>query len=241
MQPLLNLIIDAGNTRVKAATFSNTDLKEKYFFDNPEQVNHFLKNSRFENVIVSSVSTAANELLSATSAKNKKLIASINLKLPVSVSYETPTTLGIDRLAAACGALEIAPQQNCLIIDAGTCINYEFIDRQHVYHGGAISPGIHMRFKAMHTFTSRLPLVDSVNEVDLIGNSTEACLQSGVMHGVRAEVDGIIDLYREKYPDISVILTGGDGIFFENKLKHSIFAAPDLVLRGLNRILLHNV
>lgn len=241
MQPLLNLVIDAGNTRIKAATFSNTELREKYFFDTRDQAFGFLKKFTFQNIIVSSVTATANELLSATQAENKKLIASVDLQLPVSVSYTTPHTLGIDRVAAVCGALEMVPQQNCLIIDAGTCINYEFLDRHSCYHGGAISPGIQMRFKAMHTFTQRLPLVEALNEVDLIGNSTVACLQSGVMHGVLAEVNGIIDLYKEKYPDIAVIITGGDSIFFENKLKHSIFAAPDLVLRGLNRILLHNV
>jgi type III pantothenate kinase len=237
----LSLVIDAGNTRIKTATFLKAQLIEKKNFDSADQAIHTLKKADYENVIISSVRDATDELFKDIQPKNKKLIASVNLSLPVSLSYATPATLGFDRIAAACGALEIFPSRDCLVIDAGTCINYEFLDKTGVYHGGAISPGIHMRFKAMHTFTQRLPLVQAISDVELTGASTEACLQSGVVNGVRAEVDGIIDLYKEKYPDIGLILCGGDGPFFENKLKHSIFAAPDLVLSGLNRILLHNV
>jgi len=241
MQPLLNLVIDAGNTRVKAATFSQSELVEKYFFDSNEHLLNLLKKQEYENIIVSSVSLDENDLLQQLNAKNKKLTASASLPLPITIDYATPKTLGIDRIAAACGAMDIFPNQHRLVVDVGTCINYEFLDRNDIYHGGAISPGIQMRFKAMHTFTERLPLVEAADNVVLTGNSTMACLQSGVMHGVFAEVDGIIDRYKEKYPDIQAILCGGDSSFFENKLKHSIFAAPNLVLRGLNRILLYNV
>ena len=144
-------------------------------------------------------------------------------------------------MAAACGALEIFQDQNCLVIDAGTCINYEFLDKQANYHGGAISPGIQMRFEAMHKFTARLPLLKEISKTDLVGNSTESCMKSGVINGVLAEVNGIIDQYNQKFPRLRVILCGGDAHFFENNLKPPIFVAPDLVLHGLNRILLHNV
>lgn len=241
MKSLLNLVIDAGNTRIKVASFFQTELIDKKLFDCLEDAHDFLRHASCENVIVSSVSNDVREITAGVTAKNKKLVASIDLSLPVSIAYKTPQTLGIDRIAAACGAHGIFPFHNCLVIDAGTCINYEFIDQTATYHGGAISPGIHMRYKAMHTFTKRLPLVEAVNNINLTGSSTETCLQSGVMHGVWAEVNGIIDQYKEKYPDMKVILCGGDSVFFENKLKHSIFAAPDLVLGGLNRILLQNV
>ena len=241
MQPLLNLVIDVGNTRIKAATFLATRLVEKQSFDSLQQASEFLTKSQYENIILSSVSGSSPDLLDGLHAKNKKLTASVNLLLPLTISYTTPGTLGIDRLAAVCGAIEMLPYQDTLVIDAGSCINYEFVDNHNVYHGGAISPGIQMRFKAMHTFTGLLPLVGPEKDVNLIGNSTESCLQSGVMFGVFSEVDGIIDRYKRKYPGMNVILCGGDSILFENKLKHSIFAAPDLVMRGLNRILLHNV
>ena len=241
MQSLLNLVIDVGNTRIKAAAFSGKELVEKHLFDSSDQVHDFLKGSTYNNVIVSSVRNAPEELLGLVNAQNKKLIVSRQLHLPVIILYTTPDTLGIDRLAAACGAVDMFPNRDCLVIDAGTCINYEFVDKVGNYYGGAISPGIQMRFKAMYTFTERLPLVDAVNEPDLTGGNTIACMQSGVINGVVAEADGIISQYKEKYPNIAVVLCGGDGIFFENKLKHSIFATPDLVLRGLNLILLHNV
>ena len=155
--------------------------------------------------------------------------------------YTTPATLGVDRIAAICGAIEIFPQQNCLVVDAGTCINYEFLDAALNYHGGAISPGIQMRFDALHKFTARLPLIKEFNKTELVGNSTESCMTSGVVNGVVAEVNGIIEKYAQKFPDLGVILCGGDAYFFENNLKQPIFAAPDLVLHGLNRILQHNV
>ncbi len=127
------------------------------------------------------------------------------------------------------------------MVDAGTCINYEFIDKNGHYLGGAISPGVTMRFEAMHKFTARLPLVHLNNNVLMIGNSTETCMQSGVLHGALAEVDGTIEKYIANYPGLVVILCGGDAAIFENRLKHRIFVAPDLILKGLNSILLYNV
>jgi type III pantothenate kinase len=137
--------------------------------------------------------------------------------------------------------LDLFPKANCLVVDAGTCITCEFIDSQGKYWGGAISPGLSMRFKAMNTFTARLPLVEPVDNPPLIGDSTVSSMQSGVIHGVVDELDGAIKRYSEKFDDLKVILTGGDCRFFENKLKASIFAVPELVLRGLNSILLYNI
>ncbi len=147
----------------------------------------------------------------------------------------------MDRLAGVCGAIELFKETDTLVIDAGTCITYDFVDKQKNYFGGSISPGLKMRFKAVHTFTAKLPLVDSANAVGLIGDSTESSIQSGVINGMIAEIEGIIMRYQDKYPGLRVILCGGDTAFFENKLKASIFAAPDLVLIGLNSILIYNV
>jgi len=191
--------------------------------------------------LVSSVNFDPTEILSWSSSAGKKIILTTSLSLPIKIAYATPQTLGVDRIAAACGASFLYPNEDCLVIDAGTCINYEFLDRNKIYHGGAISPGIFMRFEAMHSFTSKLPLVKSISKSNLIGDSTESCMQSGVMNGVLAEVNGIIKRYKDLYPNIRVILSGGDHSFFENNLKHPIFVAPDLVFDGLNGILLYHV
>jgi type III pantothenate kinase len=236
----MNLVIDCGNTRVKAATFREGSLQEKFFFSNVADLESFLSSRTFNNAIVSSVSRPAEEIIGLIAAEGKKLALTVHLPLPFKNEYATPSTLGVDRIAAVCGALEIYPNRNCLIIDTGTCFNYEFIDAKGHYLGGAISPGIHMRLEAMHKFTARLPLVTNNSDAPLIGNSTETCMQSGVTNGAIAEIEGIIYRY-SIYPNLGVILSGGDYSLFENKLKPSIFVAPELVLSGLNRILLHNV
>lgn len=235
----MNLVIDSGNTRFKVATFSGPLREGKYSFSNIEELKGFLNHQIFDNAIVSSVSLDGNEILRWIEATNKFLLTSM-LPLPIQIQYATPETLGVDRIAAVCGGLELFPERDLLVIDAGTCITYDFVDRQRSYGGGAISPGIEMRFEALHTFTERLPLVSKTGDLKLIGDSTETCIRSGVLNGVVAEMDGFIANYKELYPDLGVVLCGGDSFFFENKLKPTIFAAPDLVLSGLNRILLHN-
>jgi type III pantothenate kinase len=233
----MNLVIDSGNTRIKAALFNNTALVLKESFGNVADLNVFLKSVEFTHVLVSSVSTNPQEILTIINNSGKKLILNYQLPLPIKINYATPHTLGMDRIASACGAFEVFPNQHCLVIDAGTCINTEFIDNSGTYQGGSIAPGITMRFKAMHTFTQSLPLLTASAQAPLTGNSTEACMQSGVLNGALAEVNGMIEQYQQQYENLKVILCGGDYPLFENKLKHAIFVAPDLVLTGLNRIL----
>jgi type III pantothenate kinase len=237
----MNLVIDSGNTRFKVGVFKGAALIQKEFFDRADGLKKFMMDNSFEHVLVSSVNYNPDEILTWSSTTGRKIVLSSALKLPITISYATPHTLGVDRIAAVCGALELFPSQDCLVIDAGTCITYEFINHKNNYLGGGISPGITMRFEAMHTFTSKLPLVKPMNDISLIGNSTESCMQSGVMHGIVAEVGGLIEKYKNLYPEVRVILCGGDYSFFENKVKHPIFVAPDLVLIGLNRILRHHV
>lgn len=239
--PVMNMVVDSGNTRIKVGLFNDRELIRKESFLNLDELKSFLIATPVDHALVSSVNHDPAEILSWSSATGKKISLTSSLALPIQVAYATPNTLGVDRLAAVCGALDLFPDQNCLIIDAGTCINYELLDAQHVYHGGAISPGITMRFDAMHTFTARLPLVRANENIGLIGNTTETCLQSGVMNGVLEEVSGIIRQYQILYSDLIVIMCGGDYPFFENKLKPTIFVAPELVLIGLNRILRYHV
>jgi type III pantothenate kinase len=237
----MNLVIDYGNTRIKAGVFEEEMLKDQWIFNTSTDLDAFLKNKKFWNTLVSSVSRPAEEVLQSIDVMGRKLTLDPSLPVPFKNLYATPSTLGVDRMAAAAGAMSIFPATDCLVIDAGTCFNYEFVDELGQYHGGAISPGIYMRLEAMHKFTARLPLVSNNPNAPLIGNSTETCMQSGVIHGVIAEIEGIIERYRQLYPRLGVILCGGDYAFFENQLKPSIFVAPELVLVGLNRILLHNV
>jgi len=237
----MNLVVDSGNTRIKAGLFKDRELITKESFLNLAELKNFIIAADADHILVSSVNHDPAEILSWSASAGKKISLTSSLTLPVQIDYLTPDSLGVDRLAAVCGAQDLFPDKNCLVIDAGTCINYELVDAHGIYHGGAISPGISMRFQAMHTFTARLPLVNADEEIGLIGNTTKTCLQSGVMNGVLEEVKGIIKQYQLIYRDLTVIMCGGDYPFFENRLKPAIFVAPELVLIGLNRILRYHV
>jgi type III pantothenate kinase len=236
----MNVVIDYGNSSAKVGIFDHQQLKEKRTFASAEDLQSFLNTNTFENFIVSSVNADAQSVSTWAHAKNKYILTHM-LPLPISIGYKTPHTLGVDRIAAACGGVLLFPHSDRLTIDAGTCITYDVTDCTDTFLGGIISPGIQMRLNAMHTFTARLPLVKPLINPPLMGTDTESCMQSGAINGTIAEMDGIISLYREKYPALAVILCGGDMPFFENRLKATIFATPDLVLLGLNSILIHNV
>lgn len=237
----MNLVIDSGNSAAKVGIFDHEKLVEKFSFHEVDKLEAFLKLNNFENLIVSSVKADAGSVVSWAAGTKKKFILKQGLPLPVKVLYETPHTLGMDRLAGVCGAIQLFPARDNLVIDTGTCITYDFVDKTSAFHGGGISPGLNMRFQAVHTFTARLPLMSPKAGVDLVGRTTETSIQSGIINGLLAEIEGIIRLYQEKFPGLQAILCGGDTGFFENQLKASIFAIPDLVLIGLNSILIHNV
>jgi type III pantothenate kinase len=237
----VNLVVDYGNSAAKVAIFDQHRLTEKHAFTQANELKNFLGQCAAQNILVSSVSTPPETVLAWAVHATEKFTLSHTLPLPIINHYATPKTLGVDRLAGSCGAVELFPNQNTLVIDAGTCITYDFTDAGKNYYGGGISPGLAMRFQAVHTFTARLPLVKPGENIPLIGNSTESCIQSGIVNGTIAELEGIIARYEHKYPDLQVILCGGDAAFFENQLKATIFASPDLVLLGLNRVLIHNV
>lgn len=239
----MNLVVDYGNSSAKVGIFDNHLLKDKFIFRSADELKKFLQSSKEENFIISSVSHDAEEISTWAVNAKRRFILHHSLPLPITISYATPTTLGVDRIAGVCGAQQMFPGKNSLVIDAGTCITYDFIDSSGSFAGGGISPGMSMRFQAVHTFTKRLPLIGAPAKaaVSLIGESTEACIKSGVVNGVIAELDGIILRYGEKFEGLRVILCGGDVHFFENSLKASIFAVPELVLSGLNSILIYNV
>lgn len=237
----MNLVIDAGNSAAKVGIFDHQKLIAKHSFAGTEELQEFIQHAKFTHLVISSVKTDPELIASWAPQADKIFILRRGLPLPIHNVYATPDTLGMDRLAAVCGARQLFPSHGSLVIDAGTCITYDFIDEGGNYHGGSISPGLNMRFRAVHTFTAKLPLVTPKAPVKLIGDSTETSIQSGVVNGIIAEIEGIIRLYGEKFPGLQVILCGGDAGFFENQLKASIFASPELVLIGLNSILIHNV
>jgi type III pantothenate kinase len=237
----MNLVIDSGNSAAKVGIFDHQKLIEKLTFPVLEELQLFMRDALFDNLIISSVKGDEALISSWAPKAYKTFVLKKDLPLPVKNLYKTPETLGMDRLAAVCGAQQLYPHAHCLVVDAGTCITYDFKDQAGNYHGGSISPGLNMRFRAVHTFTAKLPLVTPKPAAKLIGDSTEAAIQSGVVNGLLMEIDGIIRQYQEKFPELQVILCGGDAGFFENQLKASIFASPELVLIGLNSILIHNV
>lgn len=237
----MNLVLDYGNSLAKVGVFDGRALKRSLSFSDADKLNSFLQNFSAENFILSSVTHEASSILGWVSHIKRKFVLSPALPLPIQNLYVTPQTLGVDRIAGACGAHQKFPGQHCLVIDSGTCITYDFLDKEGNYHGGGISPGLKMRFQAMNTFTAKLPLADIIDDPPLIGNTTETCLQSGAVNGMVEEINGIIMRYRQEFEGLHVILCGGDARFFENKLKAPIFALPELVLSGLNSILIYNV
>ena len=241
----MNLCIDQGNSRTKIAVFDRNNMVYEAAFDQTEcehKINGILHDFQVESAILSSVvhdNAALEQLLRQTC---EHFISLSHLTpLPIRNTYRTPGTLGKDRLAAVVGAAFLQPDTDILVIDAGTAVTYDFIDASGVYHGGNIAPGVEMRLKALHTFTQKLPLVKIDTNVDFLGKDTQSAIQAGVLYGVVLEIDGYIERLMLKYPKLSVFLTGGSAVLFDNKLKSRIFADKNLVLTGLNRILQHNV
>jgi type III pantothenate kinase len=238
----MNLTIDAGNTTIKAGLFTDTGLAEVYRQTSVQQLAELVQKHAISHIIISSVKEEAEPIRQhlLPFVQNIYILDHL-LPVPLINEYETPHTLGKDRLAAVAGAKTLYPERDCLVVDIGTCITYDCITADDHYLGGSISPGLHMRLKALHTFTARLPLIEPRKETRLIGRNTRDAILSGVMHGITAEIEGIIHLYQTKFPAIDVIFCGGDALFFESKLKQRIFVVPELVLIGLNRILEYNV
>lgn len=233
----MNGIIDIGNSSVKWAVFDGQKLLEngRMAYGNWASLQKAQTDYKPASWFISSVQT----LPTAEQLGFAYEMLDLNTQLPVTIRYATPSTLGKDRIAAVCGARNLFPDLPCLVMDAGTCITFDIVDAQGIYYGGSISPGIEMRLKAMHAYTEKLPLLSWEEPDGFVGDSTKASMLQGVKQGVLGETQRQIGLYQEKYPDLKVLVTGGDGPFFEKSLKKDIFAAPNLVLIGLNTILLY--
>jgi type III pantothenate kinase len=240
----MNLIIDIGNTRTKLSVFNRGEVVITVPVDEfrPEHI-HLLKNEHpaLNQAILSTVKDLSPVFTEALKNNFETFIElDAQTPLPIENCYHSKETLGKDRLAAVVGASGFYPHTHVLVIDAGTAITYDFINNKGQYLGGNISPGLEMRFKALHHFTNRLPLVTK-NETDkLFGNTTEEAIITGVQHGVIYETDKTIDAFKEFYKNLKIIITGGDANFFDMKLKNSFFVHFNLTAFGLNCILEHN-
>ncbi len=238
------LIVDAGNTRIKVFVFEKDKIVLKKIINTIDIEVSFLEvfqKYSISEALLASVGSYKSKIASFLASFCTTIILSEVVKLPFNNLYKTPTSLGEDRIALAAGATALFSNRNVLVIDAGTCITFDFINKNTEYMGGAISPGLHMRYQALNEFTENLPDLRFHEPLGLVGNDTNSSIHSGVVHGLVAEVNGIIELYEEQYSDLTVVLTGGDMIYLSKRLKNSIFAKPNFLAEGLNAILKYQI
>ena len=240
----MNLIIDVGNTNVKLAVFQGDEIiyKSRTKLKTLESdIANLVKKFKFlKKAIISSVGKLKKMEIERIKQQLDVLVLGVSTLVPFKNNYKTPNTLGVDRIALVSASVEQYPEHNVLIIDAGTCITYDFITNENVYLGGAISPGIAMRYRSLNNLTANLPLLEAKAPENIIGNSSKESIHSGVINGILMEIDGVVQEYEKKYEDLTVILTGGDADFLSKRLKSSIFANSNFLLEGLNFILEFN-
>lgn len=239
----MNFVLDLGNTRAKAALFEGRSLIKSFLFENAAlEVKKIIQEyPDIKRSIISSVISHTKEITNVLQNKTLCVDFDSNTRLPFKITYSTPETLGKDRIAAVAGAMAIYPGKALLVIDAGTCMKYNFVNGKGEFEGGAISPGLDMRFRALNVFTDRLPHLSYEKDFsNVIGSSTKGSILSGVQQGLVFELEGYVKRFKDKNKEGFVVGTGGNLSFLEDGLKNGIFAAPELILNGLNEILLHH-
>ena len=239
----MNLIIDVGNTQVKLAVFEVNELRHVEIIDHDnleKSSKHLCKKFGCENAIISNVGPVSNSMINSLNKIVPLIVLNSNTPVPFKNCYESPETLGVDRIALATSAYVQFSDTNVLVIDAGSCITYDFMNSQGAYLGGSISPGLQMRYNALSDYTKQLPLLTPIYLKDTIGKSTNSSIHIGVVKGVISEIDSCIKKYRKKNKNLTVVLTGGDVNYLGKRLKNGIFANPNFLLEGLNIILTHN-
>jgi type III pantothenate kinase len=233
------LAVDVGNTRIKGAVFEKDTLLEVFVFSEFElqiTIQNILNlYVAITDIIIASVADLDKHNFSKFQGSLNIHFVSPTDSFPFINKYQTPLTLGIDRMVLAAGATLLYPNQNRLVIDAGTCVTYDFIDSDNYYLGGAISPGLRLRYEALHNFTAKLPLLTYEKPKNFIANSTSESIHAGVVNGLLYEIDGFIADYKAIYPNFIIILTGGDSDFLANRLKNTIFANSNFLLESLNQ------
>lgn len=238
-----NLVIDRGNHSTKAYVFSGEEIVRQTAFTAAQEneLLAFVQEQDADAAILCSVLTSDEALMAVLQQKKNFLPFSYKTPTPMRLSYATPETLGPDRIAAALAGWQLSGSGNVLTVVAGTCITYNVVEANGSFAGGAISPGLNMRLRAMHEFTGKLPLVRMKGDFPLTANTTESSLRSGALNGAVREVGGMIASYKSLYPSLKTVISGGDGAFLAEALKNGIFARPELVAEGLNTILNYNV
>jgi len=238
----MNLTIDSGNTSAKLMIFNRDKVKKSLFLKKLtlKDLKKIFSDFEIQSSILSAVVETEKSNLDFLRSNSSFIRLNSSTKLPIKNKYQTPATLGTARLASVIGASALFPGVNVLVIDVGTCIKYDFINSKKEYLGGSISPGLNMRFAALHNFTDRLPLIKSENTNKLTGATTKESILTGVQSGMIHEMNGFIKVYQERYRSLKVVMSGGDAPMFGKSLKSSIFAAPNLIHLGLHEILKFN-
>ncbi len=238
----MNLAIDIGNTRTKIGIFYQQNMSTVMTFENSEEINlrEIVSNFDIHKSIISSTIEIPVYMTEVLEELPRHMILDHQVRLPFANLYSSKETLGRDRIALVAAAQAKYPNQNNLVIGCGTCITFNFINTKNEFLGGSIHPGLKMRLQAMHTFTGKLPLIPLENKADLIGNDTKSNMLTGVLYAAGKEIDGIIDEYLVKFPEMNIIITGGDADLLVYRLKNEIFAIPNFTLIGLNHILEYN-
>ena len=238
------LVIDIGNTFVKLAVFNKGKMLIKKQLKTSELaivLQDYYSEYKFANAIVSNVGKLKKNIFKGLEKVNF-IFLDHKTPVPFTNNYATPYTLGVDRIALAAAAVTAYPNQNCLIIDAGTCITYDFVSKDGEYLGGAISAGLAIRYKALNHFTESLPLLAKNNTTDkIIGGSTKESIEIGIEKGISYEIDGFIDDFRNHYANFIIILTGGDAKHLSKSIKSSIFVRPNFLMEGLYKIVAYNL
>ena len=232
------ICFDFGNTRLKAGIFAGRVFLEEVVLagPEPEHLRALLEKVRPDKTILSSVINHPPEINELLASFGRFHLLNHASQLPITTPVGKPETIGADRLAICAAAVDLFPHRHCLVIGLGTCITYNFINADHQFLGGSISPGMNMRFRAMHEQTAFLPMASAVKRFPLVGYDTLTNLQSGVIQGMAAEIDGIIHAYRGRYNELQVLITGGDLFFFDSLLLHPMHRDPYLLFRGLQAI-----
>jgi type III pantothenate kinase len=239
----MNLTIDIGNTQFKVCVFQNTEIVYHTYLSNFSHsfLNKLIDEYQINKVIYSDTRGIDKIQFANIFPKQLQLIELTHKTLlPIKIEYETPETLGKDRIAGAVGATELFSGHPCLIIDIGTALTIDLINENGIFKGGIISPGPELRYRSLHEFTGKLPKIEATDNTNLLGNSTQTAIQSGVQNGIVHEINGYISRLLVQYPELKIILTGGYVFLFERKINYPIFADSFLVPKGLNRILIYN-
>jgi type III pantothenate kinase len=235
---MITICFDFGNTRLKAAVFEHEDLIEEFVLqdDSGKTIQDIIDHYKPQKTILSSVINHNPELETLLSSASNFHKLGAGSKVNFTAAVGKPETIGADRLALSAAAVHYYPGKNNLVIGLGSCITYNFINQYHQFLGGAISPGMEMRFKSMHEHTAKLPLAPKDWNFPVIAYDTKTNLQSGVLAGICFEIDGYIDFYSSRYANFNVVLTGGDAGYFARRLKNKIFADLNFLFKGLYAI-----